>query len=553
MRACSLITDLVDKYECTQSRSTDPGERGSSESLDSRRAFKTLVEKWEDRHILDLLVLPGSVKEVLLDLVKESGLGQTNRTALIPGNERGGSDGYSEGKWDSTTCRWDGTTAEGSSRDPAIKDFLPAGLQGGTNSNKRLFTQELGDQDQSKQGVTSNTPVTEKQGQEDERELQFLLLLKFFTAMGYTEDVVKRVLARTGPKEASQILDLVQQEQDRTDQGQAAQANQEDVAALVERPKNRPCESEHRDDVDSTAGARLKLMNGETRSGEGKGAKGNTIHPEMEASSAKEQEEEHEEDFVLRVLKKAAVSCGYTEQKVAKVYNMLPNHSTHQLLLELQRETPESFCQEPREIDDVVLETGGPHFRPAGGGTRETVVPSGEREPTEQTEQAMPKTYTGQEDMYDWNNKPDQFAVNQYTSKKKQQHLPKLKTPPHNTLPEVKGPPMLTYSTSLNPTNATSKQNQHKQPSTTNKTPQASNSLKLALQTPQSSTRPGKDSFTPRAKERQGFTSTSSVVVTGEQRFLEGLQTPFELQLTDKPGDPSLRTIIIDGSNVAMR
>lgn len=46
--------------------------------------------------------------------------------------------------------------------------------------------------------------------------------------------------------------------------------------------------------------------------------------------------------------------------------------------------------------------------------------------------------------------------------------------------------------------------------------------------------------------------SASSVVVTGEQRFLEGLQMPFDLKLTDQPGDPKLRTIIIDGSNVAM-
>lgn len=553
VRACSLIADLVEKYECIQSRSTDPGERGSSESLDSRRAFKTLVEKWEDRHILDLLVLPGSVKEVLLDLVKESGLETTTRMALTDGNERGGADGYSLGKWDSTTCRWDEAMAEGSSQGPASQHFLPAGLQGSTDITKRLFTQQLGDQDQSEQGVTLNTPGTEVPGQEDERELQFLLLLKFFTAMGYTEDVVKRVLARTGPKEASQILDLVQQEQDRTDQGQTAQANQ-DVVTL-QREENRPCESEHPDDGEPPAGARLKLSNGETRNGDA--VKENTIHPQTEASNAKgqEEEEEQEEDFVLRVLKKAAVSCGYTEQKVAEVYNMLPNRSTHHLLLELQRETPDTFWEEPREIDDVVLEKGGPNFRPAGGRSREVeaVAPPGEREPVDQTWQAVPRKHAGQEDVLDWNNTPDQFTVNRYASKKKQQHLPKLKTPHQNSLQEVKGPPMLTYPTSLNPTHATSKQNQQKQPSTMNKTPQASNSLKLELQGPQSSIQPGKDSFTPRAKERQGFTSTSLVVVTGEQRFLEGLQTPFKLQLTDNPGDPSLRTIIIDGSNVAMR
>lgn len=559
MRAYSLIADLVEKYECTQSRNTEPGERGTTESLDSRRAFKALVEKWEDRHILDLLVLPGAVKEVLLDLVKESGLGTNPRVTLAAGTERGRSYGYSEGKWDSTTCQWYEGVAAVSSRDPAIKDSLPAGLQGRKGSTKEsLLPQELGDQDQLQQMVTLDTPMTEEPGQEDERELQFLLLLKFFTAMGYTEDVVKRVLARTGPKEASQILDLVQQEQDRTDREQTAQANQ-DVVTLGQREKNRPCESEHSDGGEPTAGAeRLKLMNGETRREAGQGAKGNTSHSQIEASIAKGQEEEHEEDFVLGVLKKAAVSCGYTEQKVAKVYNMLPNHSTHQLLLELQRdekkETPNMFSEEPREMDDMVVEKGGPNIKPAADGTREVenLVPSGEKEPIDQAWQATPQKHTGQEDVFDWNNKPDQFNVNQYTSKKKKQHLPKLKTPRQSTLPEVKGPPTSTYSTSLNPTPTTSKQNQSKQPSVMNKT-QAVNSLKPPLQAPQSSIPPGKDSFTSRAKERQGFMGNSSVVVTGEQRFLEGLQTPFELQLTDKPGDPSLRTIIIDGSNVAMR
>ncbi|KAF3837333.1 hypothetical protein F7725_004797 [Dissostichus mawsoni] len=46
--------------------------------------------------------------------------------------------------------------------------------------------------------------------------------------------------------------------------------------------------------------------------------------------------------------------------------------------------------------------------------------------------------------------------------------------------------------------------------------------------------------------------AASSVVVTGEQRFLEGLQMPFDLKLKDQPGDPNVRTIVIDGSNVAM-
>lgn len=550
VRAYSLITDLVERYECTQSRSTEPGERGSNETLESRRAFKTLVEKWEDRHILDLLVLPGTVKEVLLDLVRESGLETNPGIALAPANERGGSDVYSNGKWGSTTCRWnDGMTA-GSSSVPTADNYLLAGLQGREESTEgRLSPQELGGQDQSGQTGTLEPPVTEEPEQEDEQELQFLLLLKFFTAMGYTEDVVKRVLARTGPKEASQILDLVQQEQD-LEQTAQARPHQE-LIALGQRKRNRPCESEHRDDVEPTAGGGgLKVTNGEIREGEGVGANENTTHPQTGDSITKRQEEGHEEDFVLGVLKKAAISCGYTEQKVTKAYSKLPDHSTHQLLLELQKddkkEMPDVFWEGPREIDDVGLEKWGPNFRPAEGGTREdeTLGPSGEREPVDQPRVSLPKNHPGQTDVFDWNNKTDQFTVNQYTSNNPP--ASKLQSAHQNTLPEVKGPPMSTYSSSLGPTHNADAKQKHKQP-IINK----NNSFKQAAQFHKSSI--PKESCTPRAKEQQGFLGNSSVVVTGEQRFLEGLQMPFKLQLTDRPGDKRLRSIIIDGSNVAMR
>ncbi len=70
VKAYSLITDLVEKYKSSQGRRSEAG----LESLESRRAFKAIVESLEDRHTLDLLVLPVLVKEVLLDLVKQSGL-----------------------------------------------------------------------------------------------------------------------------------------------------------------------------------------------------------------------------------------------------------------------------------------------------------------------------------------------------------------------------------------------------------------------------------------------------------------------------------------------
>lgn len=534
VRAYSLITDLVEKYECTQSRTAEPGERASGESLDLRREFKTLVERWEDRHVLDLLVLPWAVKEVLLDLVKESGLGVDPRAATTAGKERGGSVAYPEGKWEKATCRWDEGMAIGSDRDPEVKD-TPAGLQGrAESSEERLLPQELGDHDQPERAAAVGPAVAEEPGQEGEQELQFLLLLKFFTAMGYTEDVVKRVLAKTGPKEASQVLDLVQQEQDRTDREEAARAT-EDAVAPGQRERNRPCESEHRDDGEPAAGG--QISNGEIREGEGGGATGKTRPLQTEASGAKGEEAEHEDDFVLRVLKKAAVSCGYTEQKVTRVYNMFPGRSAHQLLLELQRdekkEATVTVWEGPRETEDVAVETG-PDLRPAEAGVREseTLVPS--EEPVDRAWSATPKKHAEPAGVFDWNDQPDQFPASQYTSKKKQP--PTLQSPHQHTLPVVKGPPTSTYSSSLDG-----------KPRPVNKAPHSSSSLKQALQAPPSSAPPGKGSFAPRAKERR------ELVVTREQRFLEGLQTPFQLQLTDKPGDPKLRAIIIDGSNIAKR
>lgn len=40
--------------------------------------------------------------------------------------------------------------------------------------------------------------------------------------------------------------------------------------------------------------------------------------------------------------------------------------------------------------------------------------------------------------------------------------------------------------------------------------------------------------------------------MTGTQRFQEALQDPFTLCLANVPGQPDLRHIVIDGSNVAM-
>ncbi|TDG99548.1 hypothetical protein EPR50_G00195410 [Perca flavescens] len=584
VRAYSLIADLVERYEGTQSRRSDAGDRGLGESLESRRAFKTLVEKWEDKHILDLLVLPGSVKEILLDLVKESGLGSSLSPLLTDGNPPARTREDSEGRWDKpsaitytlpeplrTADRWiEGMTA-GSGKDSADSFFqflsTSAGAQGrAEGAEERLMhaPQELGEEEQLEQVATLGTKVKEGQGEEEEQELQlsvgnkeFWLLLKFFTAMGYTEDVVKRVLARTGPKEASQILDVVQQEQDLNDRKQRKE-NPEGVA-LNQSENNRPCETEHREDKEMEVGGDEVISNnaevGNICEGEEDGTTASTRHFKGKGSAEvkEEKEERQEEDFVLGVVKKAAASCGYMEQKVANVYNRLPDGSTHQLLLELQREGSkemDTFREGPREMDDVVLEKERTRVGPSEDKAREPELftPAEKRKSDDKGRVDVPN-----------------LAVSEYIKFHK---LTNSQTPHRVILPEVKGPPRPTYPPTLDPpltifqsnkqygqttywpNPSTSKQNHLTLDNILNPKPQPSNSLKQALQAPQSPISTRNDSSPTRAGERQVF--VPAVVVTGEQRFLEGLQMPFELRLTDKPGNPSVRTIIIDGSNVAM-
>ncbi|KAM6959704.1 protein KHNYN [Tautogolabrus adspersus] len=585
VRAYSLIMDLVERYEGTQSRRSDTGDRGSGESLDSRRAFKTLVEKWEDRHILDLLVLPGSVKEILLDLVRDSGLGSNPSFTVRDGYTGAGPLRESEGRWDRTTDQWvEGTTAglpKDSARETLFQSEGSLGrVEGAEGAEKRLMSspQEVEEEEQM-EVATVGTMVKEGLGEGEVLELQspvgnkeFWLLLKFFTAMGYTEDVVKRVLAQTGPKEASQILDVVQQEQDRSDR-----EDNQDTAALNHRERNRPCETEHREDVELAAGGDNQIgsnVKAEDVSGDDENSATGTRHLDEDARD--EEKVDSEEDFVLGVMKKAAASCGYMEQNVAKVYNKLHDGSTHQLILELQREEGKdigAFREGPREMDDVVLEKEGPKVGPAENKANvgiELFRPAEKRESDVRGWAELPNPNVEERDLLTWLVKPQQPSTSKKTSHPKQHQPLKSQTSPQIILPDVKGPPKPTYYSSLDPpltnfqtnkpfgqTNyrantSIPKQTHPNHDNVLNPKPHSSTSFKRGLQAHQPPFFSSADSSPNRAKERRGVTAPSSVVVTGEQRFLEGLQASFDLQLTDKPGDPKLRTIIIDGSNVAM-
>ncbi|KAF3837334.1 hypothetical protein F7725_004798 [Dissostichus mawsoni] len=372
VRAFSLITDMVERYEGTQSRRSETTDRGMGETLDSRRAFKSLVENWEDKHILELLVLPALVKEILLELVIESGLGSNPSPDLTDGNAGARSLEDSGVRWDKPSSvtyklpespdRWVEGMTSASGKDSAASSFQVRGLAEGADERLLLSPQEVVGQSEA---ASISTEVKDVRGEDEEQEVllsvgnkEFLLLLKFFTAMGYTEEIVKRVLARTGPKEASQILDVVQQEQNRSDHEEGKKTQDGDESNRRER--NRPCETEHREEeeMEISGGDVLMSSNGEVgvvSEGEEAGATGR--------DRPKEKEKGHEEDFVLGVVKKAAASCGYMEQKVTKLYNMLPDGSTHKLLLELQREESKelvAFGKVPREMDDVVIEKEEP-------------------------------------------------------------------------------------------------------------------------------------------------------------------------------------------------
>ncbi|XP_037542837.1 uncharacterized protein khnyn [Nematolebias whitei] len=463
-----------------------------------------------------------------------------------------------------------------SAKDSSFKAFVtPVGTRERAEGAEVLHSPEEVGEEQLEQQETRDTKMNiglhndEEQQQASMGNKEFFLLLKFFTAMGYTEDVVKQVLARTGLKEASQILDLVQQEQDCSDRQPEtrgiAKPNHRNTIALGQEG-DQPCETQHEEGT--LAGASKVALGKELVGTDGKKEVTRSPKDFQGEGCSKLEGVEHEEDFVLGVLKKAAVSCGYTEQSITKVYNRLPDGSTHQLLLELQREgsrEADEFKEEPKDSRDV-LEKERQITEPAETqpkGELELFLQKEKRESDEKGQVkvsncSLPKAEL---DLPTWTNKPQQLPTSVYTSQPKQRQS--LNPQTHN----VKGPPMSTYHSSMDtqpflsnkqqvhtthwPDAITSKQNPQTQINASNLNQHSSNSSKQQFQThPHIFT--NNDLTSTKVKDKQRYIASTSLVVTGEQRFLEGLQTPFELKLTDKPGDGKLRTIIIDGSNVAM-
>lgn len=515
VKAYSLIIDLVEKYSSSQAQPSE----AKSDSMDSRRTFKSMVERLEDSYTLELLVLPVTVKEVLLDLVRQLGIDPSTLDSSVvsagatkPLKFQQTMDRPMLGSKDSkenqnleivkttTISPRENLTHFFNFPDYGISNAVTPNnvfhcLVAGTEPRPGAPILDVKKQDREVQkwsGGASYDVEGEVESNQDDQHGESLLstaskqenehLLKFFTAMGFDDEVVNRVLAHTGPREPSQVLDLIQQEQDKT------------VIQPVKQEVN---------------GA--------------PGAKG--------------------EDFVLGVMKKAAASCGYTEEKVAEIYCNIPELKPHDLILELQRKgmtestarnhtermkaegveeqrnTPnlqgayESHVKEEKKTDRVHRKSGmtnkdqteNDRSACVEGATKKKQVGKAHGRVSSGVGQRMTEHLTEPSKVDVANAKADIFpsSLNQ----------PKLHTIP----PSVCGPPQPTYPSPLH--------------SEEKNTPVESTFLR------------------PKQKP---LPNKSSAVITGQQRFLEGLETPFVFQLKDDHGDPVLRQIIIDGSNVAM-
>ncbi|XP_016114566.1 protein KHNYN-like isoform X2 [Sinocyclocheilus grahami] len=456
VKAYSLITDLVENYKSSQGRRSEAG----LEYLESRRAFKAIVESLEDRHTLDLLVLPVLVKEVLLVLVKQSGLDSHAKRAQegpIPVEVNGawamqrtvdeivfGGSGGSNHNAETSHSQQPRLFPQSSHRINSTDDFSSQSCNPVSTHFEIPESPEPG----SPQETESETPPQDVVLLSARSREDFDHLLKFFTAMGFAEDVVQAVLTRTGPKEASQLLDLIQQEQDKTGQ------------------RNRSHESQNVAGIGGEMHEALQIL---------------------EASKGKD------EDFVMDVLKKAAATCGYAEERVMEVCSNLPELQPHELLMQLQKE--------------------GEANRTRGGSKKA-----------------------------DWKIGPNSMADLETGSGKSQISNAKLdasKPVNINGRPSsVRGPPQTTYSFETLDSDVQPMISPVRSPPRTIRQNMDFSSPDISNQ-----------SAVP--KPNHGRPGAASVV-TGPQRFLESLKTPFKLQLSDEPGDPMLRQIIIDGSNVAM-
>ncbi|KAG9328634.1 hypothetical protein JZ751_012687 [Albula glossodonta] len=500
VRACSLVLDLGEKYEATKGWSAEAGAGSAGELLESRRAFRSLVERWEDRHTLDLLVLPATVKEALLGLIQDSGLDPLRD----PRRERDREEGKEQERDEEGGVQR--TTVPEGERQEEGKRFLSEGSPEHSTQLRKFPGAAL----PCSPFLSPSTPDPGGPGAAVQAQLgglqsgvglgeEFAHILRFFTAMGFSEDVVSRVLSRTGPTEPSQILDLVQQEQNgETDTplpkngvmgGAEGEVGGADWLRVGVEREGGGAEGMRGGTVGEVSGTEEERGRDEGEEGKAEeergGAEGEMGGAEEESGRAEwemggaegEMGGAEEGDFFLGVVKTAAASCGYPEHKVLELYSNLPELSPTELLLELHRQMEkDKAAQGGREGR---RERGRDRAEGKGAGKEQGRFWEKKREKEKSWEREREGEQAGQS----------------RTGKLDSKHSSSPAPPP--APPSVRGPPQHTYPLELHP-------------------------------------------------------APLPTVVTGEQRFYEVLQTPFTLTLSPDPGDQHLRQVIIDGSNVAM-
>lgn len=635
VRAYSLIVDLVERYDSSQGRRMDAGARGTGESLDSRRAFKDLVERWDDRHTLDLLVLPVSVKEILLELVRESRWNMATAAAqetVMPQMDMDEPEvvDQSATSMNRLSHRMPAEQLDtsllspGSSVVPTRSDVgsplsqqhqgvvLPSATPGREPPDPffRSFAVvdgapqgqvEAADEQQGWRGSVPQEVMDEASRMEVSagaeaggRQGDLGLLLKFFTAMGFKEDTVNRVLSRTGPLDPCDLLELVQQEQGLEDRGGGGE---EDIS----RRSGDGAEEEPNFSGRAVEKGALSYSTGFGDRSPGEG---------LRSSGGGEEKGEVDDDFVLGVVKRAAASCGYPEDQVREVFSNLPELSSHQLLLELQRQGKRDGKPLGTNITEAAAAAATATLT-AQQRAKESLTDSSRKEGGEVTrrkeeESGALRVAEGKASVDNRNKDKDgvsqgkllgrqpsakamasfdsdglvehreieKFLIDQAYRNSSQEASAKSATPvvteSHDNV--HKRPPVAGAgggNTRTQNWNTLHHQNQQNHPRGPSRVDPTRNGGSSSIRGPPRPRYPHEmhfpDQMNPnmlaampgffsRPHQRPGLPQMGTgAIVTGQQRFLEGLQMPFELKLSGDTGDSSLRQIIIDGSNVAMR
>lgn len=484
VKAYSLVIDLVERY--TSSQLTE----ANNESMEIRRTFKSMVERLEDSHTLDLLVLPVMVKEMLLDLVKQSGIDpSTLDHGVVSAGATKPPQFKSMDRRMLLSDRGVNNAGKQHNQEETPNHFFRrlAGTEpkpGASNIDVKKQDREV---QKWSEGVSYDIEGEVESNQEDQHGETFLStaskqenehLLKFFTAMGFNDEVVNKVLARTGPREPSQVLDLIQQEQDKT---------------VIQ-----PLEQE----VNGAPGVK-------------------------------------DEDFVLGVMKKAAASCGYTEEKVAEIYCNVPELKPHELILELQKKgmTESSGKKDTERIkaEEIQQRRSTANLQ----GANEILIKE-ERK----TDLVHGKNGVANKGQTENDRRVGSEGVTKKNRDVKSHGKGSSKIPQHLIEPgmvDVSSAKANRFPSSLNQLKS------HTIPSPVCGPPQPT--YPAPPRSEEKNTPVESTFLMPKPKP---VPNKAGAVITGQQRFLEGLEASFVLQLKDDHGDPELRQIILDGSNVAM-